>query len=120
MAVRDMISQGSGCPGSVGGDTRSKRPVTIPPSLRVCYTQKGPVLLTPTEMQIIGFVRRHEGKPVSKAQIAAVLGRNEKTVSRLVSRLRQYGILEIEPSYAANGAQLANAYRIANPMSKEE
>lgn len=89
-----------------------KRPVRLPSYMRICFTPNGPVRLTPTEMQILSFVQRHEGRAYSKAQIAAALGRNEKTISRLISRLRQYQILETEPSYAENGAQLANVYRI--------
>lgn len=87
----------------------------FPAYMRICFTPNGPVRLTPTEMQILSFVQRHEGRPCSKSQIAAALGRNEKTVSRLISRLRQYQILVSEPSYADNGAQLANLYRLASP-----
>ena len=59
-------------------------------------TASGPVRLTPTEARIIEFIERHEDKPCSKAQIAAVLGRNEKTVDRLLSRMRREGIGEVD------------------------
>lgn len=88
----------------------------LPSYMRICFTPNGPVRLTPTEMQILSFVQRHEGHACSKAQIAAALGRNEKTVSRLISKLRQYKILIAEPSFAENGAQLANVYRLAAPV----
>lgn len=94
--------------------------VRVPARMRICFTPKGPVRLTITEMQILSFVEHHEGKSYSKAQIAAALGRNEKTVSRLISRLRQYQILETEPSFAPSGAQLANVYRIADPLPGDE
>lgn len=96
-----------------------ERRVRIPAYMRICFTPSGPVRLTPTEMQILSFVQRHEGRAYSKAQIAAAIGRNEKTVSRLISRLRQYKILETEPSYAENGAQLANVYRIVTPVESK-
>lgn len=77
-------------------------------------TPTGPVRLTPTEARIVEFIGRHEGRPCSKAQIAAALGRNEKTVGRLLSHMRREGILVSEPIYADNGAQLANAYRMVD------
>lgn len=73
-------------------------------------TPTGPVRLTPTEARIVEFI----GRPCSKAQIAAALGRNEKTVGRLLSHMRREGILVSEPIYADNGAQLANAYRMVD------
>ena len=101
-------------------DAEGTTRVRVPARMRICFTPKGPVRLTITEMQILSFVEHHEGRAYSKAQIAAALGRNEKTVSRLISRLRQYQILETEPSFAPSGAQLANVYRIANPLSGGE
>ncbi len=79
-------------------------------------TAAGPVRLTPTEARIIEFIERHEGKPCSKAQIAAVLGRNEKTVDRLLSRMRREGIVVSRPVHAANGAQLANVYTVVDEV----
>lgn len=72
-----------------------------------------PRRLTPTERRIIAYVAAHEGQPCPKAQIADALGRNRKTVDRLVSRLRSEGLLVSEPTWAENGAQLANSYRLA-------
>lgn len=84
----------------------------VPARQRIRYTPNGPVRLTPTEMRIINFIQRHEGHPCSKAQIAAALGRNEKTVDRLLSRMRRNGLVISEAVHAANGAQLANLYRL--------
>lgn len=84
----------------------------VPARLRIRHTPNGPVRLTPTEMRIVNFIQRHEGHPCSKAQIAAALGRNEKTVDRLLSRLRRNGFVVSESVHAANGAQLANLYRL--------
>lgn len=84
----------------------------VPARLRIRHTPNGPVRLTPTEMRIVSFIQRHEGHPCSKAQIAVALGRNEKTVDRLLSRLRRNGLVVSEPVHAANGAQLANLYRL--------
>lgn len=72
-----------------------------------------PRRLTPTERRIIAYVAGHEGQRCSKAQIAQELGRNVKTVDRLVSRLRAEGLLVSEPCWGENGGQLANTYRLA-------
>lgn len=50
----------------------------------------------------------------SKAQIAVALGRNEKTIDRLIARMRHEGILEAEPQWAENGGQLANTYHVVH------
>ena len=72
-----------------------------------------PRRLTPTERKIIAYVAAHEGQPCTKAQIASTLGRNVKTVDRLVSRLRVEGVLVSTYMWSDNGAQLANTYRLA-------
>ncbi|MBM6775233.1 helix-turn-helix domain-containing protein [Olsenella profusa] len=84
----------------------------VPASKRIRQTPGGPVRLTPTEMLIISFLQRHEGYPCSKSQIAAAIGRNEKTVDRLLSRLRHHELVTSEAAYAESGAQLPNIYRL--------
>ena len=112
---------GAAAPGVVESDIRQMRAATIPSYMRLCFTPDGPVRLTTTEVQILAFVGRNEGCACSKSQIASAIGRNEKTVSRLISRLRQYQVLEAQPSFAENGAQLANVYRLASGrMAKPE
>ena len=112
---------GAAAPGVVESDIRQMRAATIPSYMRFCFTPNGPVRLTTTEVQILTFVGRNEGRACSKSQIASAIGRNEKTVSRLISRLRQYQVLEAQPSFAENGAQLANVYRLASGrMAKPE
>lgn len=98
--------------GAVAPTTSARRRTSA--SSRIRMTPTGPVRLTPTEARIVEFIGRHEGRPCSKAQIAAALGRNEKTVGRLLSHMRREGILVSEPIYADNGAQLANAYRMVD------
>lgn len=71
-----------------------------------------PRRLTPTERQILSFLANHEGVPCTKAEIAEALGRNRKTIDRLVSNLRADGLLISEPSWGENGRQLANTYRL--------
>ena len=68
--------------------------------------------LTKTEIAILGFVGQHEGEGCSKAQIASELGRNQKTIDRLVSALRADGLLVVETRWAESGGQLANSYRL--------
>ena len=94
------------------GAADTRRPRGTRGAKRIRMTAAGPVRLTPTEAKIIEFIERHEGKPCSKAQIAAVLGRNEKTVDRLLSRMRREGIVISTPVHAENGAQLANVYEV--------
>ena len=96
----------------VRGAADTRRPRGTRGAKRIRMTAAGPVRLTPTEARIIEFIERHEGKPCSKAQIAAVLGRNEKTVDRLLSRMRREGIVISTPVHAENGAQLANVYEV--------
>lgn len=83
-----------------------------PALARIRQTPNGPVRLTPTEVQILSFLGRHEGHPCSKAQIAAAIGRNEKTVDRLLSKMRRNQIVISEAVHSENGAQLANVYRL--------
>lgn len=68
--------------------------------------------LTPTERRILAFVIEHEGEPCSKAMIAEALGCNQKTIDRLVAHLRKEGYLVVEHTWAADGGQGANAYRL--------
>lgn len=89
-------------------------------SKRIRMTANGPVRLTPTEAQIIEFIERHAGRPCSKAKIALALGRNEKTVDRLLSRMRREGIVLSEPVHAENGAQLANVYTVVDEVWPED
>lgn len=68
--------------------------------------------LTPTERRILTYLAEREGQPCTKAQIAADLGRNRKTIDRLVSKLRAEGLLVSEPTWGEDGGQLANTYRL--------
>lgn len=99
----------------VGSDAElreaARRPWGSTAAERVFDTPEGPVRLTPTEVKIMGYIERYAGCPCTKAQIATALGRNEKTVGRLLMRLRRIGLVESVPMYADSGAQLANIYR---------
>lgn len=99
--------RGNGASGPEGGGSGAS-----PARSRVRTTPDGPVRLTPTEMRIIDFIRDNEGRACSKACMAAALGRSEKTVGRLLSRMRKNGLIVSEAVHAENGAQLANIYRL--------
>lgn len=86
---------------------------------RIRDTPNGPLRLTPTEMLIVNFIQKHEGHPCSKAQIAAAVKRNEKTVDRLLSHLRKNELVISTPVHADNGAQLANTYRLTKWAKQE-
>lgn len=103
---RDGAERPDECPGA--------RRESLYRSLRIRQTPNGPVRLSPTEVQILGFIGWHEGYACSKAQIAAALGRNEKVVGRLLSRLRKNGLVTVEPVFAETGAQMANIYRLSD------
>ena len=47
----------------------------------------------------------------TKRELAESLGRNEKTVDRLVADLRRRGYVEVEMRFDERGAQLASIYR---------
>lgn len=72
-----------------------------------------PERLTPTERAILSLVAEREGKPCSKTQMAEKLGRNRKTIDRLVAHLREEGLIVSVPVWDKNGAQLANTYKLA-------
>ena len=70
--------------------------------------------LTPTERQIIAYLRDNSGSlNLSKAVIAEELGRSVKTVDRNISDLCRKGVVTVEPSWDEHGAQLPNTYRLA-------
>lgn len=70
--------------------------------------------LTPTERQIIAYLRDNSGSlSRSKAVIAEELGRSVKTVDRNISDLCRKGVVTVEPSWDERGAQLPNTYRLA-------
>ena len=70
--------------------------------------------LTPTERQIIAYLRDNSGSlNRSKAVIAEELGRSVKTVDRNISDLCRKGVVTVEPSWDEHGAQLPNTYRLA-------
>lgn len=74
--------------------------------------ESAPLRLTPTERRILSYVVEHEGDPCSKAKLAVVLGRNQKTIGRLVAHLRKKGYLVVERTWAADVGQGANVYRL--------
>ena len=74
---------------------------------------RAPRRLTKTERQILRYVAEHEGESCTKGELAASLGRNKKTVDRLVSKLKADGMLVVDYVWGENGGQLANVYRLA-------
>lgn len=78
----------------------------------VADSPKPAFTLTPTAQDILVYIADHDGEPVTKATIAAGVGRCEKTVDRLMSKLRENGYIVAEERWNPNGAQLANSYRL--------
>lgn len=69
--------------------------------------------LTRTEREILSYVAAHEGRLCTKEAMAASLGRNKKTVDRLVRRLKDEGLLVVTPVWDKRGARLGNTYYLA-------
>ena len=74
---------------------------------------EAPRKLTRTATQILSYIERHAGEVCTKADMARDLERNEKTVSRLLTKLRRDGLIEVESSFSENGSQVGNVYRLA-------
>lgn len=67
---------------------------------------------TPTARNIVAFLSEREDVPMTKSAIAEQLGRCEKTVDRLIAKLRDNGYVTVEEHWNENGAQLPNTYRV--------
>lgn len=80
---------------------------------RYAHTSQGLVHLTLSELSLVVTIEALEGKPVSKAELSDAIGRNPKTISRLLLRLRREGVLDAETRIRTDGGRDANAYRIA-------
>ena len=76
--------------------------------------------LTNTERGILHYVSQHDGESCTKKEIALALGRNRKTIDRLVSRLRAEGLLVCEYMWDERGGQRANVYRLAAGEGRAE
>ena len=72
----------------------------------------GEFRLTPSARAILEYLSERQEEPVTKAAIAAELGRCEKTVDRLMSRLREEGLLEVPAHWGSDGAPLSNSYSV--------
>lgn len=68
--------------------------------------------LTPSARAIISYLQDCEGQPVTKSAIASEIGRCEKTIDRLMSKMRANGYIEAEERWNDKGAQLANTYKV--------
>ena len=73
--------------------------------------------LTPSQERLLGFIasRCVAGGSVAltKRELAARMGCCVRTVDRAVTRLRAEGYVEVRELYSADGAQVANEYRLA-------
>ena len=70
--------------------------------------------LTPSAQAILAYLEERAGKPVTKSVIVADLGRSEKTVDRLMSKMREHGYIQAEERWTETGAQLANSYTVVS------
>ena len=76
-------------------------------------------LLTKTEEQILRYIAGetalHGCANLTKRELAHLMGRNVKTVDRLVSDLRKRGLIEVEPRFNEHGGQISSLYRATLP-----
>lgn len=86
----------------IGGDLSSSTATRLDGEFR----------LTPSARAILEYLSERQEEPVTKAAIAAELGRCEKTVDRLMSRMREEGMIEVHERWGSDGAQLANSYSV--------
>ena len=75
---------------------------------------EGEFHLTPSAQAILAYLEECGGEPVTKSVIAADLGRSEKTVDRLMSKMREPGYIQAEEHWTETGAQLANSYTVVS------
>lgn len=64
------------------------------------------------------YIAEHEGEPCTKAQLAEALGRNKKTIDRLVAHLKEEGLVTSKAQWGMGGQQLANAYYLVRAKWK--
>ncbi|OUO47324.1 hypothetical protein B5F79_05175 [Olsenella sp. An285] len=83
-------------------------------------TGEKPKRLTRTAIRILAYIGGHEGEACSKAQIARALGRNVKTVDRLISQMKEDGLIIVEPRWGKDGGQIANSYSLARATVDRE
>ena len=77
-------------------------------------TTNGRMRLSETERRVLFLIACLDGAPCPKAQMAERVGRCVRSVDRAVKRLRQEGAIESVPTYAADGGQAANSYRVTS------
>ena len=76
---------------------------------------------TETQEQLIRYIAGetavHGGACVTKGELAKIVGRNVKTVDRLIADLRRRGVVETEMRFDESGGQVASVYRLAQGAS---
>ena len=73
--------------------------------------------LTPAQERLLGFIASRcvvDGSvALTKRELADRMGCCVRTVDRAVTRLRAEGYVKVREIYGADGAQVANEYRLA-------
>ncbi len=76
----------------------------------------GTPLLTPSQERLLGYLAsetaRTGGVLATKAGLAQTIGCGVKTVDKAVTCLKDRGLVEVEPRFGADGAQLPSEYRV--------
>lgn len=77
-------------------------------------TTEGHVRLNRTEGSALLLIAQLDGAPCSKAEMASRIGCCVRSVDRAIKRLRQEGAIESVPTFAEDGGQGANSYRVSS------
>lgn len=77
-------------------------------------TTAGCVRLNGTERSALLLIAQLDGAPCSKAEMAGRIGCCMRSVDRAIKRLRQEGAIESVPTFAEDGGQGANSYRVSS------
>ena len=67
-----------------------------------------------TERSVLLLIAQLDGTPCSKAEMASRIGCCVRSVDRAIRSLRQKGAIESAPTFAEDGGQGANSYRVAS------
>ena len=77
-------------------------------------TTEGHVRLNRTEGSALLLIAQLDGVPCSKAEMASRIGCCVRSVDRAIKHLRQEGAIESVPTFAEDGGQGANSYKVSS------
>ena len=64
---------------------------------------------------VINTIIESEGRPFSIAKLANLLAISDRTLQKLLKRLREEGLIAVSETFGKNGARRSNSYRYLDP-----